>query len=79
VLQKFKSILKKNYFNITSDGRQIIGLDSEKLLDALLEIEPNIIFILLTFGHLGFLLLAQNRALTALKNATVIFKTHLCM
>lgn len=42
---KIQKYLEKNNFNISSDGRPIIGLDSEKLLEALLEIDTNIIFI----------------------------------
>lgn len=42
---KIQKYLLKNNFNITSDGRPILGMDSQKLLEAFMEIDTDIIFI----------------------------------
>jgi len=44
-VEKIQQKLIENKFNIFSDGRPILGLDARDLLEMLLEIDPNIIFI----------------------------------
>ena len=44
-VEKIQYQLKKRKFNITSDGRPILGLDAKDLLDIMLNVNKNIFFI----------------------------------
>ncbi len=44
-VEKIQKVLTEKKFNITSDGRPILGLDSKDLLEMLLEISEQIMFI----------------------------------